>query len=392
MKILVTAAGIGPETGGARTGILNICRSLNQRGHEVTLFTTRVKSEAVFDDNAMNFAEEEGFKINYYSADYILFGNVLSIPFARAIKREVSQSDIVLIHGLYQFTSTTTAFYCRKYKVPYVLRPHGTLDPFLVYRRRCLLKMAYLFFFEKRNFIRAAAIQYSSEMEQKMTERFISKSAQAIIISEGINLERFDHVVYRGRYRSIHPELENKIIVLFLGRFHQKKGIELLIEAFVRVVSQTCHAHLILAGSGDKSYTEKIMSKIERSGIFQYITVTGHLSNEEKNDILADADIFALPSYGENFGLAVVEAMACGLPVVISDKVGIWREVAEGGAGLVAPCDSDKIADSLKELLNNPGLRSKLGQQGRKLAKSRFSMDEMARRMESAYQTLYARS
>ena len=123
-------------------------------------------------------------------------------------------------------------------------------------------------------------------------------------------------------------------------------------------------------------------------GVSDRATITGQLDDDEKLAVLRDADVFVLPSYGENFGISVVEAMACGLPVLISDKVGIWREIAEAEAGIVTTCQSEKIADAIERLLDDPGLRLALGRHGKTLVGAQFSTDRMAERMETAYQAL----
>ena len=273
-----------------------------------------------------------------------------------------------------------------------VLRPHGTLDPFLVLRRRWFLKWSYIRLFEESNFHHAAAVQYSSEMEEAMTGRFVRSQSHGLVISEGVDLKDFATLPSRGTFRAKYPETKGKRIVLFLGRFHQKKGLELLVGAFARVVSQCPEAHLVLAGSGERSYVEEITKMVDDCGLVHRSTVTGRLEDRDKLAALADADIFALPSLGENFGIAVVEAMACGLPVLISDKVGIWQDVAGSEAGIVTQCDSNAIADAIQNLVDDPGLRTKLGRNGKELVQAQFNMDRVAERMESEYRALCVNS
>ncbi len=388
MRILVTAYSIAPSTGGGRIGILGICRGLARRGHEILLHTTNADGDGVLDVPVGVSTRQEGVEVWFHPAQKVIWGNVLSFPVIRALRQKVPGSDLVLIHSLYQFTSTFAAHYCRKFSVPYILRPHGTLDPFLVYRRRWPLKWAYINLFEKKNFNSAAAVQYSSQMEEEMTHQFMTVTSPSLVIPEGINLESFAELPQRGTFRTKYPATAGKILVLFLSRFHQKKGIELLIRAFARVKRRGSNAHLVLAGSGDSDYVKRIPQILRDAGISDSATITGQLSDLEKLSALADADLFALPSYGENFGIAVVEAMACGLPVLISDKVGICREIANAGAGVVTPCDPERIAEAMESLIKDPRSRARLGERGRRLVHAQFSMDRMAERMEHAYQAL----
>ncbi len=388
MRILVTSYSIAPGTGGLRVGVLGMCKGLAERGHQVALYTTNTDENKTLDVPLGVPVFEEGVEVYFHAAQLVVCNNVISFPIVKALKNKVLQSDLVLIHSPYQFTSTVAAHYCRQFKVPYVLRPHGTLDPFLVYRRRWALKWAYINLFERRNFNFAAAIQYSSRMEEEMTCNFLTVNAPSLIIPEGIDVEDFARLPPRGTFRMKFPEMAGKTLILYLGRFHQKKGLELLIDAFSRVASRCANAHLVLAGTGDRQYVERIIQMLRDLGVAGRSTITGQLSDVEKLAALADADLFVLPSHGENFGYSVVEAMACGLPVLISDKVGIWQEVAEAEAGIVTRCHSGQIADAMEKLVNDAGLRVKLGIYGKRLVEMQFSTVQMAERMEVAYQSL----
>ena len=388
MRILVTSFHIAPQSGGLRVGVLGLCKGLAKRGHQVSLYTTNADGNKTLDVSLGVSTLEEDVEVFYYPAQKTIFGNVLSYPMVRALKHRVPNVDLVLIHSLYQFTSTVAAHYCRKFRVPYVLRPHGILDTTPAHRRRWLLKWAYIQLFEKRNFDCAAAIQYSSRMEEEMARHFMTVKSPNLLIPEGISLEPFAKLPLRGSFRAKYPEMTGKSLILHLGRLHQKKGLDLLIEAFSRVAGRRNDAHLVLAGSGDSDYVMRIAQMLRDRGVFDRATITGQLDDDEKFAVLRDADVFVLPSYGENFGISVVEAMACGLPVVISDKVGIWREIAEAEAGIVTTCQSEKIADAIERLLDDPGLRMALGRHGKTLVGAQFSVDRMAERMETAYQAL----
>ena len=387
MRILVTSFSIAPRTGGLRVGVLGLCKGLANRGHQVSLYTTNADGDKTLDVLLGVSTLEEGVEVFFYPAQRIIFGNVFSFPMARALNHRVPNADLVLIHSLYQFTSTAAAHYCRKFRVPYVLRPHGILDPSLARHRRWLLKWAYIQLFEKKNFNCAAAIQYSSRMEEEMARQFMTVKSPSLLIPEGISLGPFAKLPRRGSFRARYPEMAGKSLILYLGRLHQKKGLELLVEAFSRVAGRRDDAHLVLAGSGDSDYVMRITKMLRDLGVFDRTTITGQLDDDEKLAVLRDADVFVLPSYGENFGISVVEAMACGLPVLISDKVGIWREIAEAEAGIVTTCQSEKIANAIQMLLSDPGLRMALGQRGKMLVGAQFSIDRMAERMETAYQS-----
>jgi len=388
MRIIVTAFSIAPRTGGLRVGVLGLCKGLANRGHKVSLYTTNADEDKTLTVPLGVSTLVEGVEVFFYPAQKVLFGNVLSYPMVSALKNAVPYADLVLIHSLYQLSSTVAAYYCRKFRVPYVVRPHGILDPTLARRRRWLLKWVYIQFFEKKNLNSAAAIQFSSNMEEEIARDFMMITSPKLLIPEGINVEPFEKLPFRGSFRARYPVMDGKSLILHLGRLHQKKGLELLVEAFFQIAKRREDVHLVLAGSGDADFVMRITKMLHDFGIFERTTMTGQLGDHDKLAILQDADIFVLASYGENFGLSVVEAMACGLPVLISDKVGIWREIVEAGAGIVAPCNSNKIADQLEKLLNDSELRLNTGQRGKSLVEAQFSTDRMAEKMEAAYQSL----
>jgi glycosyltransferase involved in cell wall biosynthesis len=388
MRILVTSFSIGPRTGGLRVGVLGLCKGLAERGHQVSLYTTNADEGKVLNVPLGVSTLEEGVEIFYYPAQKVIFGNVVSCPMHRALKHRVQNVDLVLIHSLYQFTSTVAAHLCRKFRVPYVVRPHGIMDPKLARRRRWLLKWAYIQLFEKRNLNCAAAIQYSSRMEDEMARHFIQVKSPSLLIPEGVSLKPFEKLPNRGNFRDKYPEMAGKSLILHLGRIHQKKGLDLLVEAFSRVAARRDDVHLVLAGSGDKGYVMQITKMLHDLDVFDRTTITGQLDEDEKLAILRDADIFVLASYGENFGISVVEAMACGLPVIISDKVGIWSEILEANAGTVTKCQPEEIADAIENLLNDSGLRMAMGQRGKTIACDKFSSDRMSECMETAYQAI----
>jgi glycosyltransferase involved in cell wall biosynthesis len=388
MRIIVTAFSIAPRTGGLRVGVLGLCKGLANRGHKVSLYTTNADEDKTLNVPLGVSTLVEGVEVFFYPAQKVLFGNVLSYPMVSALKNAVPNADLVLIHSLYQLSSTAAAYYCRQFRVPYVVRPHGILDPTLARRRRWLLKWAYLQFFEKKNLNSAAAIQFSSSMEEEMAKDFMTIKSPKLLIPEGIDVEPFKKLPHKGSFRARYPEMEGKSLILHLGRVHQKKGLELLVEAFYQIAKRRDDVHLVLAGSGDADFVMRITKMLHDFGIFDRATITGQLDEDTKLAVLQDADIFVLASYGENFGLSVVEAMACGLPVLISDKVGIWKEIVGAGAGIVTTCESNKIADQIEKLLNDPELRLNTGQRGKSLVEAQFSTDRMAEKMESAYYSL----
>ena len=181
-------------------------------------------------------------------------------------------------------------------------------------------------------------------------------------------------------------------MILFLGRINFKKGLDLLALAYGIVARQRDDVHLVLAGPDNEGYGRKVRKWLTEEGVLERVTFTGMILGKTKVAALRDADVFVLPSYTENFGVAVVEAMTCGLPVVISNKVNIWNEVTEAEAGVVVNCKPNELAEALLELLDDPEYRKSLGKNGKKLVSAKFTWDKVAERMIKVYENILGKA
>jgi glycosyltransferase involved in cell wall biosynthesis len=188
-----------------------------------------------------------------------------------------------------------------------------------------------------------------------------------------------------GKFRARHPRLRDGKIVLFLSRLDVKKGIELLLDAFAAIQARVPGACLVLAGDGPAAYVESLKAHAHAVGIASRVLWPGFLGGEDKRAALADAEVFVLPSYSENFGLAVAEAMAAGLPVVVSDKVAIHADISRARAGLVVRCDARELAEALLLLLTDNALGRTMGREGRVLACERYSLSAVSRTLIGWY-------
>jgi len=300
-----------------------------------------------------------------------------------ALRSAIPRFDLVHIHSLYLFPSTVAAYYSRRYGVPYVVKPHGSLDPYL-FRRHRGRKWIYEQLFEWRNLNRAAAIHFTTVEERDLT-RPLHLKAPSLVVPVGLDLREFDTAPPYGAFRAAYPHTQGKKILLFLGRLNFKKGLDLLIEAYSEIARQRDDVHLMLVGPDDDGYGERIRRWLRTQGVLGRATFTGMLSGPERLAAFRDADVFVLPSYTENFGIAVVEAMASRVPVVISNKVNIWHTVAEAEAGLVVDCNARQLRQALLMLIDDPVLRNEIGARGRRLVEDMFTAKAVAERMIHGY-------
>ena len=182
--------------------------------------------------------------------------------------------------------------------------------------------------------------------------------------------------------------LNQKLLIVFLSRLDHKKGLDRLLSAISALAIERDNFAVVIAGSGEREYEAQVHDLVLAHGLQEKVIFTGFVQGQDKTDLLRDADVFVLPSYDENFGLAVIEAMAVGVPVVISNNVGIHHAVTEYGAGVVTACESGEITHALNNLLKHDSLRRTMGQNGMKLVKEKFAWEKVARELFGLYQSI----
>jgi glycosyltransferase involved in cell wall biosynthesis len=382
MKILHVIANLAPRYGGPSKACWEMARAVAQLGHEVSIYTTNQDGPGELEVPLDRSVYREGVEIRYFPIQAPRFWGT-SLPLALALRRKIPASDLVHIHSLYLFHNLVAGHWCRQYQIPYLVRPHGTLDPYIHRRHRGRKRLLELLF-ENRNLRRAAALHFTTAEEAQLAAPFTFQTP-AVVVPLGIDLGEFARMPEPGEFRRRHPEIGDKRIILFFGRINFKKGLDILAQAFARVARIRKEAHLVIAGPDDDGYGARVRTWLAEAGVLAQTSFTGMLLGPEKLAVLRDADLFVLPSYSENFGLAVIEAMAAGLPVIISDKVNIWREVQAGGAGRVIPGDAAVLAGEILELLDRPEAARRLGQAGRSLVEERFQWPRIARSLAEAY-------
>lgn len=381
MRILHIIPSLAERSGGPSKAVVEMCRELGRRGHDARIYTTDADGPNALDVPLGRSVAVGGVDITYFSATRNEYYKV-SLPMVAAVKANVSHYDVVHIHSLYQFSATVAAHYCRKYGVPYILQPHGTLDPY-IYRHHRFRKWPYEALIERRNIRCAAAVHFTS-VEEMALAHSLGLGLRGEVVPLGIEIE--DDAFNSEAADSLWPELVGKKIVLFLGRVNFKKGLDTLARAFGEVRRCRRNVQLVIAGPDNDGYVPRVRRWLADQGVLDATTFTGMVLGERKAALLERADLFVLPSYSENFGIAVVEAMAAGLPVVISNRVNIWREIDAAGAGLVVNTDAGEVANAVLALLDSPPIAKEMGARGRRLARDRFSWRTAGERLIQLYE------
>lgn len=386
MRTLHVIPSLAESDGGPSKAALEMCRELIRRSHNAEIYTTNATAQSRSDVLLGQPLSVHGVNVTYFP---INGGNYYkySYSMAAALKTNIPRYDIVHIHSLYQFPSTAAAHYCRKYRVPYILRPHGTLDPFL-YKRHPLRKRIYELMIERRNLAAAAAVQFTSEEELRLATRS-GLDFKGAVVPLGVELDDPPPCAARAA-DSLWPELRGKRVILFLSRINFKKGLDILAAAFGEVHKVRADAHLVIAGPDPDGYTARVQRWLAEAGVLDATTFAGMVLSERKKALIARANLFVLPSYSENFGIAVVEAMGAGLPVVISNRVNIWREIDAARAGRVVKPNAEEFAKSILALLDDPAAAKAMSARARRLACEEFSWRGAGDRLVALYQAISA--
>jgi glycosyltransferase involved in cell wall biosynthesis len=388
MKILHVISSLAPRYGGPPKACWEMARAVARLGHEVSIYTTNQDGPGELAVPLDQPVWREGVEIRYFPIQPPRFW-ATSLPLALALRRKIPASDLVHVHSLYFFHSLVVGHYCRQNGIPYLVRPHGTLDPF-IYRHHRWRKRLVELLFENRNIRRAAALHFTTAEEQELAAPY-TFDTPGLVVPLGISADEFAVMPKPGSFRRRHPEIGDQRIILFFGRVNFKKGLDILAKAFGAVARRRQDVHLVIAGPDNEGWGARVRAWLSEEGVLDRATFTGMLLGPDKLAVLRDASMFVLPSYTENFGLAVVEAMAAGLPIVISDKVNIWREVETAGAGKVIPCEAGKFTEAILDLLDKPAMARQMGQKGQALVRDEFSWPDIAVRLQEAYAILIGR-
>ena len=293
---------------------------------------------------------------------------------------------MIHIHALFSYASIAAAWCAKRARVPYIVRPLGTLNQWGMNHRRPWLKKLSFSLIESRILSNAAGVHYTSEQEANEAGQ-LGVSHAPLLVPNPVDLPT--PFAPRGAFRALFPVLSGKTIILFLSRLDAKKGIDLLLPAFARIRKNHPGVALVLAGSGDPVLIEKLRVQAQQLGLHDEVLWTGFLEGQQ--NALADADIFVLPSYSENFGVAVVEAMGAGLPSVVSDQVGIHGQISLAGAGIVVECAVEQIESALARLIEDAGMRARMGENARHFAQQ-FAPPQVALQLTKVYTTVLNRN
>lgn len=302
---------------------------------------------------------------------------------ARWLQVNASRFEAVIVHGLWQYHGLATRKALAGSSTPYFVFTHGMLDPWFrrAYPFKHLKKWLYWPWGEYRVLRDARAVLFTCEEEKLLARQsFWLYSVREAVVQFGTQAPPDDADAQRERFLALYPQLRGRRILLFLSRIHPKKGCDLLLQAFARVASSDPDLVLVMAGPDQIGWKRELEILSASLGITERVLWTGMLSGDLKWGAFRAAEAFVLPSHSENFGIVVAEALACGKPVLISNRVNIWREIAQDSAGLVADNTLADTESILRQWLAlDASRRRDMGERARKTFFSRFEIEAAGR-------------
>lgn len=393
LKILIVTPYYYPALyyGGPVRVIYECTKRLIKLGHEVTVYTTDLMDRNTRHEKERNVVE--GVNVRYFRN---ISNNMacrhhafLPIGFYSTLKNSCSEFDVIHIHEYYTLLTVSAARFAIIYKVPFLLSAHGSL-PVIEERGRQGRKIIFNRLFSNLILKNISGVIALNDEERKNYKHLGVPDEKIDIIPNGIDIEEFrclpDPAEFRNRYNIKRDEK----IILFVGRIHEIKGLDILINAFHGILQGIRGVKLVLAGPDD-GYMQTLKGIVLEKGILSDIIFTDLLSGEEKLAAYSAADIFVLPSRSEGFPVTVLEACASGLPVVITDRCN-FPEIKTYGAGLEVPCMEFPLYEALISLLANDEQRKEMGNKGKSMVFSKHNWDSIVKRLEEVYRNVVSKA
>ncbi|HEY8172517.1 MAG TPA: glycosyltransferase [Dehalococcoidia bacterium] len=391
MNILHVVPSLSMRTGGPALAVAESARALARAGTRTTIFATDMAYPAgTGDQRAVTQAElpraVADLDVRLFPArrPYRL---AFSPAMLQALRRETGRYDVVHVHSLFLFPQFAAFQQARRAGVPYVVSPRGALDPHLRARSRGIKTIAHVTW-QRSMLDHAAALHLTSRAEAELV-RDIAPHVPRHVVPNGIDMQRFDGPGDAANFRARYMPDRTGPAVLYHGRISHKKGLDVLMRAFASVAPRVPGATLVIAGPDDERLMPALASLAMALGIRERVVFTGMLAADDVRDALAAAHVWALASRSENFANAFVEAMAAGLPCVVTPHVNIASDAVAAGAAIVAPVEPVAFAREIEQLLGDPDRRASLGERARQFSQ-RFDWDAVTPQLVAMYESVRA--
>lgn len=371
--------------GGPMRSVHGLARAQVAAGDRVSVYTTNVDGPDVLDVPAAEPVRRHGVEVWYFPVAWPR-RLARSPAMARTLHGSISGFDVVHLHSVFLWPTFATARACRRVGAPYVLSPRGMLVRDLIHARGRLRKTLWLALFERKTVREAAAVVVSSELEARELAALDLGAAYVEVVPNGLSPDESAANDDTATVASPALPSDGRPLVLYLGRLSWKKGVDVAIRALARLPD----ARLAIAGNDDEGLRPRLEALAGELGVAERVSFLGEVRDAGKSALLAAARALVMPSISENFGMAALEAMAAGVPVVLGPGVGLAAAVEEAGAGLVCERAPEAFAGAVASLLAQPELARAMGERGRRLVADRFSWPVIAAATRVVYECAIA--
>ncbi|KST63326.1 glycosyltransferase [Mastigocoleus testarum] len=384
MKLLIVTPALGGVYGGPSKCVVELAQALGKLKIDVDLVTTNANGSTLLEVPLKIWLSKTTYQTQYFP--YKGIGDYkFSLSLNSWLYKHVKDYDLVQINAIFSLSNLSAYWACRKYDVPYVVIPHGMLDPWAL-SYKALKKRIYYNLLEKPALQNAKLIQTLAVNEAEQIKS-LNLTVPTAITPNGIHRRDFEKLPNPEVFYQKFPEIRNKTLILFLGRIDPKKGLDLLAKAFSDTLSQFPHTHLIVAGPDNIGFSHTARNFFARVGCLEFVTFTGMLTGPLKYAALAAANIYVAPSYSEGFSMSVLEGMASGLPCVITTGCN-FPEAAKTNAAYVVDIDADAIARGIIKCLKSPIDAKKMGERARELIFEKYTWDSIAEKLMGVYKNI----
>lgn len=385
MRILQVIPVFSASFGGPVAVVRSISKELAKR-HEVTIYTTTAVDKR-HDFRSSGFEVVlDGCHVNYFPRISFFGGLNVSPTMARALNQSLRKYDVVHLHSWRHFEDLAVHHYARRFRVPYVLQVHGSLPRIMDWRR---LKGIYDSLFGYRLLRDASKVIALSQTEGEQYRSMQVSKDKIKIIPNGIDLSEYADLPPKGSFKKKLSLGNNEKIILFLGRIHRIKGVDILIKAFASISRELENVKLVVAGPDD-GYLHEARALARTLGISDKIAFVGSLYGVNKLEAYVDADFLVVPSLYEIFGIVILEAYACRKPVIASRVIGPQELVLDGQTGiLVNPGEINELTDAMKLLLYDESKTRNMGMNARQFVTENFDIEKIVNKIETLYKETF---
>lgn len=373
--------------GGPSQAVLEMVRGLRAQGVDAAIVTTDDDGPNRLEIETNEWIEYQGLPVRFFRRSSLNINSIKEFSFSSALavwlERNIASYDLIHVHAIFSFPATVAMALARRHRIPYIVRPLGQLCTWSL-EQSALKKKLYLKLIEKANLSSSSGLHLTSEQERREVNQ-LPFASSTFVNPHGLD---FPPPLENARQK-LRTQLnlpEDETVILFLSRIHPKKGLDYLISALSRSINHSFT--FVLAGSGDPTYEAEVRSMLKESRLDARTILPGFVKGKRKDLLLQGADLYVLTSHSENFGVAVLEALAAGLPALVTPGVALSDEIQSHHFGYVTQLDKDAITATLERYFLDPKAAISMGKRAQQFTLENYTWKRNAENLIQAYQAV----